>query len=58
MMTVMGHFNYCIEVWGNTYKNNINQVFILRKVIRIVCHARSLDHASQMSLSIRHFEDI
>ena len=42
------HFNYCIEVWGNTYRNNINPVFILRKVMRIVCHARSLDHTSKM----------
>ena len=25
------HFNYCIEVWGNTYKNYINPVFILQK---------------------------
>ena len=43
------YFNYCIEVWLNTYKNNINPVFILqRKVIQIVCHARSLDHTSKM----------
>ena len=25
------HINYCIEVWGSTYKNNINPVFILQK---------------------------
>ena len=25
------HINYCIEVWGNTYKNNTNPVFILQK---------------------------
>ena len=43
------HINYCIEVWGNTYKNNTNPVFILKKkVMRIVCHARSLDHTSKM----------
>ena len=43
------HFNYCIGVWGNTYENNINPVFIPHtKVMRIVSHARSLDHTSHM----------
>ena len=43
------HVNYCIEVWGNTYENNTNPVFILqKKVMRIVCHASSLDHTSKM----------
>ena len=43
------HLNYCIEVWGNTYRNNINPVFIPHtKIMRIVCHARTLDHTSQM----------
>ena len=43
------HFNYCIEVWEDTYENNIKPVFIiLKKIMRIVCHARSLDHTSKM----------
>ena len=43
------HFIYCIEVWENTYENNINPVFIpQKKVMRIVCHARSLDHTSKI----------
>ena len=25
------HLNYCIEVWGNTYKNNINSEFLPKK---------------------------
>ena len=24
------HINYCIEVWGNTYKNNINPVLLYK----------------------------
>ena len=43
------HINYCIELWGNTYKNNTNPVFnVQKKVMRIVCHARSLDHTSKI----------
>ena len=33
------YFIYCIELWGNTYKNNINTVFIQQqKVMKIVGH--------------------
>ena len=43
------NLSYCIEVWVNTYKNNINPVFIPhKKVIHIVCHARSLGHTYQL----------
>ena len=27
------YVNYCIEVWGNTYKNYSNPVFILQKEV-------------------------
>ena len=31
---------YCVELWGNTYKTNVNPVFILQKrVIRIIKRA-------------------
>ena len=27
------HFDYCIEVWQNTYENNINPVFFVKKKV-------------------------
>ena len=39
------HFIYCIEVWGNTYVNNIKPVFILKKSY---VNCLSLDHTSKM----------
>lgn len=34
---VLPYINYCVEVWGNTYKTNINPIFQLQKrAIRIV----------------------
>ena len=33
------YFSYCSEIWGNTYKTNINCVYVLqKKVLRIVCN--------------------
>lgn len=34
---VLPYINYCVEVWGNTHKTNINPIFLLqKKAIRIV----------------------
>ena len=33
------HLTYCSDIWGNTYKTNINCVYLLqKKVLRIVCN--------------------
>ena len=40
---IFPYLNYCVEVWGNTYK----------KVIRIVCHAKYLDHTSSLFHKLR-----
>ena len=33
------YLTYCSEIWGNTYKTNINCVYLLqKKVLRIVCN--------------------
>lgn len=30
------YLNYCVEIWGNTYKSNINKIYLLqKKAIRI-----------------------
>ena len=31
------YINYCLEIWGNTYKTNVNPIYILKKKgIRII----------------------
>ena len=43
------YLSYCIEVWGNTYKTNIVPLFLKqKKVIRIICKAKYLDHTSEL----------
>ena len=43
-----------MEVWGNTYKTNLYSLFIKqKKAIRIVCHAKYLDHTSSLFHKLR-----
>ena len=43
-----------MEVWGNTYKTNLHPLFIKqKKVIRIVCHAKYLDHTCRLLNKLR-----
>ena len=57
---IFPYLNYCVEVWGNTYKTNLYLLFIKqKKAICIVCHAKYLDHTSSLfhklkSLDIVH----
>ena len=45
---------YCAEVWGNTYVTNI-QCFVLlqKRVIRLLCGAKRLDHANILFYNLR-----
>ena len=61
---IVSYLNYCVEVWGNTHKTNRHSLYIKqKKAIRIVCHAKYLDHTSRLfhklrllkSLDIVHF---
>ena len=37
---IIPYMTYCVELWGNTYKTNVNPIFILQKrVIRIIKRA-------------------
>ena len=43
----MPYIMYCAEVWGNTYVTNIHCLVLLQKrVIRLVCGAKRLDHTN------------
>ena len=40
---------YCAEVWGNTYATNVQCLVILQKrVIRLLCGAKRLDHTTML----------
>ena len=54
MQLLFPYLNYCVEVWGNTYKTNLYSLFIeQKKAIRIVCHAKYLDHTSSLFHKLR-----
>ena len=39
------YLTYCAEIWGNTYKSNIQCIFLLqKKIVRIVYGANCKDH--------------
>ena len=39
------YLNYFAELWGNTYKTNIDPLFVRqKKVIRIICYAKFVVH--------------
>ena len=41
------YLSYCSEIWGNTYKTNINCVYVLqKKVPRIVCNVDYQYHSN------------
>ena len=51
---IFPYLNYCVEVWGNTYKTNLYSLFIKqKKAIRIVCHAKYLDYTSSLFHKLR-----
>ena len=51
---IFPYLNYCVEVWGNTYKTSLYSLFIKKKkAIRIACHAKYLDHTSGLFHKLR-----
>ena len=51
---IFPYLNYCVEVWGNTYETNLYSLFIKqKKAIRIVCHAKYLDHTSRLFYKLK-----
>jgi hypothetical protein len=55
------HLNYCSEIWGNTYKTNLQQVNIQqKKAIRIICNVSRIEHTTPLfkKLNILKFSDL
>ena len=48
---VLPYINYCSEIWGNSCATNVEGITILQKrVVRLVCGARRLDHKQQLGI--------
>ena len=48
------YLTYCSEMWGNTYKTNINCVYLLqKKVLRIVCNVDYRYHSNVLFKELR-----
>ena len=48
------YLSYCSEIWGNTYKTNINCVYVLqKKVLRIVCNVDYQYHSNVLFKELR-----
>jgi hypothetical protein len=51
---ILPYMTYCIEVWGNTYKTNLNSLVLLqKKAIRIISGAAYLDHTNNIFLNFK-----
>ena len=48
------YLTYCSEIWGSTYKTNINCVYLLQqKVLRIVCNVDYRYHSNVLFKELR-----
>ena len=45
--------SYCCEVWGNTYKSNIDCLYLLQKKVVIVCGVGYRDHTNELFSELR-----
>lgn len=58
---ILPYFTYCTEVWGITYKNSLQPIFILQKrAIRIIHKVDFLEHTNPLfyTSKIIKFHDI
>ena len=47
------HLTYCVEVWVNAYKNNMNLLYLRQRcVICLVSKSGYLDHAANLFQSL------
>ena len=52
------HLAYCVDVWGNAYKSNLNALYVKQKCqIRLTTKSGYVDHTANMfeSLNILSF---
>jgi len=48
------YLTYCCEIWGNNYKSNINDLFLLqKKIIRIICNVSYTHHTQELFLELK-----
>ena len=46
---MLPYISYCLEIWGNTYKSNVNPLYIIqKKAIRIICNVDSRTHTLEL----------
>lgn len=51
---ILPYLNYCLEIWGNTYKSNLNSLYILQKrAIRIICKVDSRAHTKELFYKLK-----
>ena len=58
---VLPYLTYCCEIWGNTYKSTINNLYLLqKKAVRIVAKADYLSHTLPLfqKLSVLNIYDL
>ena len=47
------YLSHCCEVWGNTFKSNIEPIYLLqKKVLRIVGGLKRLEHTNKLFVTI------
>ena len=46
------HLIYCLEIWGHTYKSNIDCIHVIKKVLKLV-FSKPIDFSSKQ-LCIDH----
>ena len=57
----LSYMTYCVEIWGNTYKSNIQQIYITqKKTVRVIWGATYREHTANIfsQLKIIKFFDL
>uniref|UniRef100_A0A672HNL4 Reverse transcriptase domain-containing protein n=1 Tax=Salarias fasciatus TaxID=181472 RepID=A0A672HNL4_SALFA len=51
---ILPYLTYCVEVWGNTYKSNLQTLCLMQKrAIRIVSNVGYRDHTNELFLNLQ-----
>ena len=51
---VYPYFSYCIHVWGKSYKTYVERIVkIQKKIVRMICNAKYLDHTDPLFLECK-----
>jgi hypothetical protein len=58
---ILPYLNYCVAIWGNSYKTNLKSIVLLqKKIIRIICGVKKFDSTNVLFLGLKllKFNDI